>query len=260
MSNRIAPTVLFVADSHFHLRPDAAERHRLERFLAFLQFSRRATDLVLLGDIFDFWFDYPHFRLDGYEEVLQALDAVRAAGTRLHFVGGNHDIWAAAYFRRRYGATGDGEAVTREFGALRVRLDHGDGFLARGLVYRAFRALVRRRGTVLVAKALHPELLYAFSTWLSGTSRLASRDEVALIERRARERLLASAHAPWDLLVIGHVHHPYVTTHTGRTLACLPGWLQTEGYGLLRDGRFDLLDFARDPLPDLPPDDHAPGV
>jgi UDP-2,3-diacylglucosamine hydrolase len=257
MSNRITSTVLFVADSHFHLRPDAAERNRLERFLAFLNFSRRATDLVLLGDIFDFWFAYPHFRLDGYEELLLALDVVRAAGTRLHFVGGNHDIWAAQYLRRRYGTTGDGEAVTLGFGTQRVRLDHGDGFLARGMVYRSFRALVRRRGAVLGAKALHPELLYAFSTWLSGTSRMASRDEVSLIERRARERLVAAGDAPWDLLVIGHVHHPFVTTHAGRTLACLAGWLQTEGYGLLHHDRFDLLDFARDPLPDLPPSDLA---
>lgn len=260
MSNRSAPTVLFVADSHFHLRPDAAERNRLERFLAFLRFSRRATDLVLLGDIFDFWFAYPHFRLDGYEELLLALDAVRDAGTRLHFVGGNHDIWATAYLRRRYGIAGDGEAVTLELGTLRVRLDHGDGLLARGVIYRSFRALVRRHGVVLCAKALHPELLYAFSTWLSGTSRMASRDEVSLIERRAREQLITAGDAPWDLLVIGHVHHPYVTTHAGRTLACLAGWLQTEGYGLLRDGRFDLLDFARDPLPDLPPRDDAGGV
>ena len=253
MSNQITPTVLFVADSHFHLHPDARERDRLDRFLAFLDFSRRATDLVLLGDIFDFWFDYPHFRLDGYEDLLHALDAVRAAGTRLHFVGGNHDIWAADYFRRRYGIAGDGEAITLDFGGLRVCLDHGDGFLVRGLIYRSFRALVRRRGMVLCAKALHPELLYAFSTWLSGTSRMASRDEVALIERRARDRLVAAGEAPWDLLVMGHVHHAFTATHAGRTLACLAGWLQTEGYGLLCNGRFKLLDFARDPLPDLPP-------
>lgn len=260
MSNRNAPTVLFVADSHFHLRPDAAERSRLERFLAFLHFSRGATDLVLLGDIFDFWFAYPHFRLDGYEELLLALDAVRAAGTRLHFVGGNHDIWATEYLRRRYGLTGDGEAVTLGFGPRRVRLDHGDGFLARGMIYRSFRALVRRRGAVFCAKALHPELLYTFSTWLSDTSRMASRDEVSLIERRARERLIAAGDAPWDLLVIGHVHHPFVTTHNGRTLACLAGWLRTEGYALLRHDRFELLDFARDPLPDLPPRAPAGGV
>jgi len=259
MSNQSAPVVLFVADSHFHLRPDAAERDRLERFLAFLSFSRRATDLVLLGDIFDFWFDYPHFRLDGYEELLIALDAVRDAGTRLHFVGGNHDIWAAGYLRRRYGLAGDGEAVTVPFGSLRVRLDHGDGFLARGPVYRSFRAIVRRRAGVLCAKSLHPELLYAFSTWLSGTSRMASRDEVSMIERRAGERLAAAGGAPWDLLVIGHVHHPFVTEHAGRTLACLAGWLRTEGYGLLRNDRFDLLDFARDPLPDLPPRAPASG-
>lgn len=251
MSNLESPTVLFVADSHFHLSPDAAERSRLARFLEFLGLARRVDQLVLLGDIFDFWFDYPHFRLKGYEEILQTLDAVRDAGTQLHFVGGNHDIWAAGYLHERYGTRADGEAFETAFGSRRVRLEHGDGYLARGPAYRAFRAVVRRRAAVVGAKLLHPELLYAFSTWLSGTSRRASRDEAALIERRAAERLAAQHDAPWDLMVIGHVHHAFQISHGERTLASLGGWLEAEGYGLLQDGRFELLDFAADPPPAL---------
>lgn len=251
MGNRIAPTAVFVADCHFHLAPDAEERRRRERFVEFLAAARRVDHLILLGDIFDFWFDYPHFRLRGYEDILQALDGARAAGARIHFVGGNHDIWAAGYMRERYGCPGDGEAVTLELGDVRVRLDHGDGFLARGLAYRSFRALVRRRPAILIAKSLHPELLFAFSTWLSGTSRRASRDEVELIERRATARLEALGARPWDLLVMGHVHHAYTVTRGGRTLACLDGWLDSEGYGLLVGGRFALRDYARDGFPAL---------
>jgi UDP-2,3-diacylglucosamine hydrolase len=246
------PTVLFVADTHFHLEPDPAERARLERFLAFLDAARSADDLVLLGDIFDFWFDYPHFRLKGYEELLQALDRVRTAGVRLHFVGGNHDIWAAGYLRGRYGVAGDGEPLTLQAGALRVHLRHGDGILSHDWVYNGFRWLVRHRAGIVLAKALHPELLYAFSTWLSGSSRKASREEAAAIEAKARRWLERQRDPAWDLLVIGHVHHPFQVRHAGRTLAALGGWLGREGYGCLRDGRFTLLDFAGDPWP-LPP-------
>jgi UDP-2,3-diacylglucosamine hydrolase len=253
MSKPAEPTALFVADSHFHLSPGPDERRRLVRFLEFLEFASRADRLILLGDIFDFWFDYPHFRLKGYEEILMGLDRVRDAGTCIHFIGGNHDIWAAGYLGERYGCAGDGEATTLELGGLRVRVDHGDGLLARGLAYRSFRAIVRRRAAVMLAKSLHPELLYRFSTWLSGTSRRAERDEVALIERRAVERLHALGDAEWDLMVIGHVHHAFVAEAGGRRLACLDGWLASEGYGLLANGRFELRDFARDPAPELPP-------
>ena len=249
MGNSASPAAVLVADTHFHLEPDAAERVRLDRFLEFLARCRGVPDLVLLGDIFDFWFDYPHFRLKGYDSLLQALDRVRDAGTRIHFVGGNHDIWAAAYLHERYGSDPAGGPLDMEWDGLRVRLVHGDGLLVRDWIYNAFRWIVRRRLGVVLAKSLHPELLYAFSTWLSGTSRGVARDEGEKIEARAAERL-ARATGDWDLMVMGHVHHPFVATRDGRRLAALGGWLDREGYGVIRAGDFALRDFATDGYPD----------
>jgi UDP-2,3-diacylglucosamine hydrolase len=244
-------SVLFVADCHFHARPGAQERGRLDRFLAFLEFARRADRLVLLGDIFDFWFDYPHFRMKGYREILQALDRVAEAGTRLTFVGGNHDIWAAPYLHERYGTSPDGRSTTLEVGGLRVRLCHGDGILGKDWLYGTFRAIVRHPVGVLIGKSIHPELLFRFSNWLSGTSRQACRDEAETMVARAERWLARRDAAAWDILVIGHVHHPFRLERHGRILAALGGWLDREGYALLRGGEFQLLDFARDPLPDL---------
>ncbi|MBK7701724.1 MAG: metallophosphoesterase [bacterium] len=185
-------TILVAGDTHFKLRPDPAEVRRRDLFLSFLEAARDADELVLLGDVFDFWFDYPHFRLRGYDELLTALDGVRDAGVRLHFVGGNHDIWAAR---------------------------------------------------------LHPELLYAFSHWLSHASRQASRDERHLIEKRAR-RHLARARGEWDLLLIGHVHHAFRIAEGGREMAALGSWFAGEAsYAIVQGGRFELRDFAAEPRP-----------
>ncbi|MCP4574180.1 MAG: UDP-2,3-diacylglucosamine diphosphatase [bacterium] len=249
MSASEQPAVLFVADAHFHLEPDATEQRRVARFLDFLQMAEQADDLVLLGDIFDFWFDYPHFRLKDYDGILSGLDAVRDAGTRLHFVGGNHDIWAADYLHRRYGSSPDGERRIIRFGAQRVLLDHGDGLLGRDRAYAAFRAVVRHRLGVLSAKSLHPEVLFALSTWLSGRSRSATRDEAVSIVDKAKRWLERQDGAAWDLMIMGHVHHAFELTDGPRRMAALAGWLDTLGYGLLRDGRFRLLDFAVDTDP-----------
>jgi UDP-2,3-diacylglucosamine hydrolase len=262
MNDTRRPAVLFVADSHFHLRPDQAELRRRDRFCELCRLAENAGHLVLLGDIFDFWFDYPHFRLRGYEEVLQALDAVRAAGTRLHFVGGNHDVWAAGYMLERYGCDVRPPRSLLAAGGRQVQLIHGDGMFKLDWAYGAFRLLVRAKAGIAVAKSLHPEILFAMSTWLSGRSRCATRDEAALIEARAAAWLHAQAPAGaapaddktppgWDLLVIGHVHHGFSISDRGRTLAALPGWLDPLGYGLLSNGQFSLLDFDRDPLPRL---------
>ena len=250
MDENCNPSALFVADTHFHLRPDREGRARLERFLLFLQVARRFDYLFLLGDIFDFWFDYPHFRLKGYEEILQALDQVRQAGAKIRFVGGNHDVWAVDYLRERYGEVGNGESATVTLGSLRIHLNHGDGILSHDWFYHSFRWLVRTRPGIAFAKSLHPELLYAFSTWLSGSSRKVTREEAAAIQRKAAAWLAAQSDPDWDLIVIGHVHHAFQMESAGRTLASLGGWLGAEGYGLLQDGRFALRDFAADPPPE----------
>ena len=241
-------TVLFVSDTHFHLEPEPDEGERIALFLEFLEMARRADELVLLGDIFDFWFDYPHFRLKGYEKLLIALDEVRDSGTRMHFVGGNHDIWAADYMHHRFGCAPGGGSTTLETQGRRLRLVHGDGLLIRDRLYSTFRWLVRQRAGIALAKSLHPELLFAFSHWLSHTSRQVTRDEAATIERRAAAYLERKM-GDWDLLLIGHLHHAFQLTRGDRTLAALGSWFDEASYGLLREGRFELLDFVDDPRP-----------
>ena len=251
MNDKCNPTALFVADSHFHLHPDPAEQERVEAFLNFLTMARRVDHLFLLGDIFDFWFDYPHFRLKGYEEILQGLDRVRDQGTQIHFVGGNHDIWAVDYLHTRFGCPPDAGPRTLDLGGIRVRLSHGDGLFARDWFYRSFRSLVRTKGGIVLAKALHPELLYALSVWLSGNSRKSRRDEAERIEAKARVWLARQAPSDWDLMIIGHLHHAFDIKSGSARLAALDGWLDNCSYGLLRQGEFQLLDFRKDPQPSL---------
>lgn len=245
MNKNASETVLFVGDTHFHLVPEPGEDRRIMRFLEFLETARAADRLVLLGDVFDFWFDYPHFRLRGYEEILSGLDAVRDAGVRIDFVGGNHDIWAASYFHERYGSHPDGEPLDLLLDGVRVHVVHGDGLLARDWVYGSFRRTVRHKAGRIFAKSFHPELLYHFSRWLSGTSRRASRDESEVILQRAQRHLEATTGA-WDLLLIGHVHLPFHLRHEGRAMAALGSWFGEESYGLWRDGAFSVRDFATD--------------
>jgi UDP-2,3-diacylglucosamine hydrolase len=251
MNHHDQPTVIFVADSHFHLDPDAAEQARLDKFLSLLQVARRADHLVRLGDMFDFWFDYPHFRLKGYDTLLNALDEVREAGTRIHFIGGNHDIWAARYLHQRYGSSPTGDTEIVEFGHRRVLLSHGDGLLKFDWAYNSFRAVVRTRAGIVLAKTLHPEILYALSAWLSGKSRGANRDEASRLELLAEKWLRRQTAPDWDLMVTGHVHHPFVTEHEGRRLVLLAGWFDPLGYGLLKDGEFRLMEWGDEPAPDL---------
>lgn len=230
---------LFVSDTHFHIQRSPQEERRLELFIDLLDRYAGVPHVVLLGDIFDFWFDYPHFVMKGYDRLLAALDRLRAAGSQVHFVGGNHDVWAAPYLHRRLGCAEDGGPVDLELDGCRIRCKHGDGLLGRDLLYRSFRGLVRHRAGIWLGKSLHPELLFALSAWLSGNSRHCTRDEVAEIERKARRWLARRQDAAWDHLIIGHVHHACTLAVAKKRLSCLGGWLQHLNYGRWHDGRFE---------------------
>lgn len=253
MPEQKQPTAIFVADSHFHLNPDSSEQHRIRRFIDLLTLAESVDHLILLGDIFDFWFDYPHFRLRGYDEILQALDRVRDSGTEIHFIGGNHDIWAASFLHQRYGTRQDGETFILSLGKHKIKLCHGDGLLGFDWAYNLFRAMVRTRLGIVLAKSLHPEILYFISKWLSGRSRAATRDEANRIEDKAQIWLEKNQEDDWDLMVIGHVHHAFAVSSGQQTFTALAGWFDTLGYGLLEEGNFRLLDFDEVPAGALKP-------
>ena len=249
MQDNKQPTAIFVADSHFHLSPDPAEQQRIRRFCELMILSQKVDHLFLLGDIFDFWFDYPHFRLRGYDEILQAIDQVREAGTKIHFVGGNHDIWAAQFMHQRYGTSSSADPFVISLGSLRIKACHGDGLLGYDWAYNTFRAIVRTRLGIVLAKSLHPEILYALSEWLSGHSRGATRDEATRIEEKGQTWINNCQETDWDLMIMGHVHHAFAATNNEQTLTALAGWCGCLGYAVVQNGVFKMLDFEKDPRP-----------
>ncbi|MCP4292871.1 MAG: hypothetical protein GY780_13685 [bacterium] len=251
MQKNTQPTAIFVADSHFHIQPDAAEQHRIAQFCQLMQMSEKVDHLFLLGDIFDFWFDYPHFRLRGYDGILAALDRVRDAGTTVHFVGGNHDIWAAKFLSQRYGSNKTGDPFTISLGKRSIKVCHGDGLLGFDWAYNTFRAIVRTQLGIVLAKSMHPEILFAFSVWLSGKSRGANRDEALQIEQKAQNWIESCKEIDWDLMVMGHVHYQFEVTSGKQTLTALAGWFDRLGYGVLQDGEFKMLDFEKDGRPEF---------
>ena len=96
----------FVADAHLGIESqeiEDAKRHDLLSFLSHI--TGRSSTLFLVGDLFDFWFEYPWSTPDRHLDVLRAISEVSRAGARVHFLGGNHDYWAGGKLEALTGAT-----------------------------------------------------------------------------------------------------------------------------------------------------------
>jgi len=199
---------IIVSDAHLGAAPAAHER----AFQDFLGFAGEATnDLVINGDLFDFWFEYRTVILSRHFGTLRRLAEIIDGGTRVRLVGGNHDSWGGAFLRDEIGVELIDGPVIAEIGGRRTYLAHGDGLGEGDLGYRVLKAVIRSRFASALFRLVHPD-------WSAGLIRLVSRTEsrhdqpdagrtrAAALEAHAREVL--ETQAAVDLVALGHCHIP----------------------------------------------------
>lgn len=240
-----ARRVYFASDTHFGAGSPEAERRRRRAFLAWLDTLEDPGFLYLLGDIFDFWLDYPTYMPKTHLDILYGLRRLQDQGVVIRFVGGNHDIWCARYLQDSLGIDALPCGAVIEHQGTRLRLDHGDGLLGGDAFYAAFRAAVRNPVLVFLAKSVHPEILHRTATAISRLSRenhWTDKDRLRRLIRRYGE---SHDHGDVDYLVVGHIHYPVQIEFEGWTFACLGDWVAHSTFGQLQDGRLDILSFPR---------------
>jgi UDP-2,3-diacylglucosamine hydrolase len=228
----------FVSDAHIGGgNPDAEQR--LFRFLESIR--GKAESLHILGDLFEFWFEYgraipkPGFR------ALAELAELRRTGTRIGYLKGNHDFWFKDFWRRELGAEAADE-MDVVLDGKRVFLAHGD-VLDRTPVPRVFRVLMRSRFNGWLYSLLHPDLGIGLALAVARVNRFKSA-KPSLVEDMARFAAgkLASG---FDVVVLGHSHVPEVRQYGCGQYLNVGDWLNHFTYGVIRDGVPSLEVFER---------------
>jgi UDP-2,3-diacylglucosamine hydrolase len=241
---------LIFSDVHLNVAEDG--RPVREAFITFLRTINPAEvdRIVILGDLFDFWFEYKHVIFSGYFDVLRPLADLHDAGVRFHFVCGNHDFWAGRFLRDHLDFDIHFEPLTLDFGGERVQFVHGDGINPKDVSYRIYKKIARFRPVVWAFGCLHPDWAMGIAQRVSRGSRhmfgahdLSQGSEVKPIQEYAI-RTLAAGDA--DVVMCGHTHYPVLEEHqtdAGATgLYINPGdWLHHQTFVDWEAGRFRLL-------------------
>lgn len=239
---------LIISDIHLNVAADG--RERMAEFVRFLRGldTNRVDRIIILGDLFDFWFEYAHVIFSGYFDVLRAFADLRDRGVRFHFVCGNHDFWAGRFLREYLRFEIHPATLTLEMGEMRVRFVHGDGINPADAGYRVYKRFARSRLVVWLFRLLHPDWAMALAQMISRTSRKyktpkdpATGSEVKPLRDYAR-RVLEAGEA--DVVVCGHSHYPVreeFATPRGTGLYINAGdWLQHRSYVEWDGGDFTL--------------------
>jgi UDP-2,3-diacylglucosamine hydrolase len=223
-------TTFVVADLHLGYAPPNVA----QRFHTFLEsVPQRADQLLVLGDLFEFWFEYHTVVPEAAFPTLERLASLVRAGVDLVVTGGNHDRFGGRFWRDRVGARFHPDGADLTVAGFPAHAAHGDGIGDERLGARLLHAVIRKRLTHRIFGLVHPDLGIGLVRRFSGQL-AAKRDDDALRERvAARQQAYAADYlarrAEIDLLILAHTHRAALVECGERRWYVNPGsWL--DGY------------------------------
>ena len=223
----------FVSDVHLGLQvADPAARE--ERFVSFLKgLPPETSALYMLGDIWDFWYEYRDVVPKGYVKVFAALMELMDRGVEVYFFQGNHDIWTYSYFES-LGMRKLVQPCKVEIGGKTFCLGHGDGLGPTPFGYRCIKTIFNCRPLQVLFSMLHPWFAYRLGNVWSKNSRLSHKEEYQF--KGESEPLYQFAQAylkehKVDYFIFGHFHSAVDTVlPDGCRLLMLKDWMTSSPY------------------------------
>jgi len=238
----MSPRTVVVSDIHLGAIPEENER----AFLAFLRtVGGLGDDLLINGDLFDFWFEYRQVIPRGHFEVLSALRRLVTAGVPTRFLGGNHDGWAGSFLEEEIGIEiVEGPAILT-VGGRTAYVAHGDGLGGGDWGYRLLKRASRSRAGRFAFRTLHPDLGIPAARAASSTKKRAAAgtgyDAVRAAHLAAHASSLLRARSELDLVVFGHTHLPRVDEIEPNRYYLNPGdWIHHRTYAVVSSDEVQL--------------------
>jgi UDP-2,3-diacylglucosamine hydrolase len=230
--------VFLFGDSHFGSPSGTeTEEERVERFLKFTEEIGEGDTLVLLGDIFDFWFEYKYVIPRAYFPILEKIcEVVKRA--EVYYVCGNHDLWVGDFFEE-LGLKVERDHLELSFPSYRAYLFHGDHLQGSNRVGKITRFVLGNRATRFLFHMVHPDLGFAIAKAVSKLSRGRSEGKrfKELVPGAVRELFKSG----YKVVGIGHIHIPLLRRIEGGIFLSIGDWLWNFTYAILEENRVRLL-------------------
>lgn len=205
--------VYFASDLHLGLYPQEKSEIREKHFIQWLNdIKPTAAALFLVGDVFDFWYEYKKVVPRGFARFLGKLCEFIDAGIEVHFFTGNHDVWAFDYLPREIGVILHRDPYEVSINGKKFYIAHGDGLGPGDNSYKILKKIFTSKFMQFLFSKIHPNLAFGFGHWWSKHSRYSKGifEEFLGTDREFlilyAKQLLRKKH--YDYFIFGHRHIP----------------------------------------------------
>lgn len=242
-----ARKIYFLSDFHLGAPTAAASLQREKKLVAFLQdIQSSAEEIFILGDIFDFWFEYKTVVPKGFTRLLGTIAAITDAGIPVHVFVGNHDMWMKDYFSNELGCKVYHEPVIMERQGKKLFIGHGDGLGPGDHGYKFIKKIFRNRFCQWAFGVLHPDWGIQLANFFSRKSRLKTGEADSIFLGEENEWLVQYSkevlqQQQIDYFIFGHRHLPMdIELQEGSRYINLGDWIKHFTYATLDTGLLQL--------------------
>ncbi len=244
-----AERVLVVGDSHLG-SADPGDQSAFHDFLSAV--PSMGSRLVIMGDLFDFWFEYKFVIPRRPFATLARIAALAQAGIAIEAFGGNHDRWGGSFWSRDLGIPFHREGAELVLSGRRSWVIHGDGLTETKLGGRIIHRVTRHPLTVGAFRALHPDIGFWLANRLSGGLAEANRTPEAMDRAAAAQeryaRALLDRRPELALVLMAHTHRPRLVEHRpGRFYLNAGQWMSDRSYAVIDEAGIRLMKWPAKP-------------
>lgn len=238
----------YVSDAHLGVDAKYSSDEREALLIKWLdEVKEDAEEVNLVGDIFDFWFEYKHVVPVGFSEFFAKLKELSESGIKIKYYTGNHDMWIFDYIPKATGAELIRDVELLHIGGKKIYIGHGDGLGPYDKKYNFLKKIFSSSFFQFLFKLIHPEISFRIARAWSSSSRSKHRypDKINFEDEwlvKYAKSVLEKEKV--DFFVFGHRHIPFQTTiGEGSTFINLGDWLMNFTYAVFDGEKMDLLSY-----------------
>ena len=231
--------IFFASDFHLGLNTGSDPAEREKKIVRWLDFAAsEASEIYLLGDVFDFWWEYKLVVPRGFTRFLGTISSITDSGIPVHFFTGNHDMWVGNYLSDECGMIIHESPYTTTFGGRRFHLAHGEGLGSKNIGYKILLGIFHNRPLRVLYSSMHPLIGMSIGHRWSMNSRLGKGIKLDFLGEEKEDLIrysksMLEADRNIDFFIYGHRHLAYeYPLKEGARIIFLGDWVREGSYAV----------------------------
>ncbi len=236
----------FASDNHLGAPDYNLSLEREKHFVQWLDFIKKdAQEIFLLGDLFDFWFEYKKVVPKGFVRVLGKIAEISDKGIPIHYFVGNHDLWMNDYFQKELGVKVYGKPKDFNIMNKTFYIGHGDGLGPYDKGYKIMKKVFTNSFAKFLYRIIHPDIGIGIGQYFSQKNKILSGekdinflgDDKEWLAKYSRKKLQEKHR---DYFIFGHRHLPIqIELNQNSKYINLGDWINHFTYGVFDGNKFE---------------------